>query len=110
MGVPSRAASTRVRSAWAAVADPAWAASTRPLSLAGGVLSIGVASAPLRHDLAQYHAPRLLEALRRTLPDETIASLRFEPDAAAASGPPSPARPAPKAGEAARRAASRRDE
>jgi hypothetical protein len=79
LGVPSKAASARVRAAWAAIADPEWAGRAEPQSLTGGVLVVGVASASLRHDLAQYHAARLLDSLRATLPAEGIAALRFEP-------------------------------
>jgi hypothetical protein len=79
LGVPSRAATSRVRAAWDAVADPAWAGLAAPSRLSAGVLVVSVSSSPLRHDLAQYHAPRLLEALRAALPHEGIAALRFEP-------------------------------
>jgi hypothetical protein len=109
LGVPSRAASSRVRSAWGAVADPAWAGLARPLSLSGGVLSIGVSSSALRHDLAQYHAARLLEALRRTLHDEPIVSLRFEPDPSSVAPAASPGDRAGSSRRAAR-PTSRRDE
>ena len=79
LGVPSRAASSRVRAAWATVAEPAWAGLVEPRRLTGGVLSIAVGPAALRHDLAQYHSARLLESLRRALPEEPIVALRFEP-------------------------------
>jgi hypothetical protein len=79
LGAPSRAASARVRAAWASVADPAWEGLASPLRLVGGELVVGVSSAALRHDLAQYHAARLLDALRRALPDEPFVALRFEP-------------------------------
>jgi hypothetical protein len=71
-----------VRAAWDALAEPAWEGLARPSRLSGGVLVIGVSSAPLRHDLAQYHAGRLLEALRAALPQEGIVALRFEPEEA----------------------------
>ena len=83
LGVPSRAISRRIGEAWAAVADPAWAGRARPQRLLGGVLVVGVSSAPLRLELVQFHAERLLAALRARLPTDPITSLRFAPEAAA---------------------------
>jgi hypothetical protein len=82
LGVPSRAATTRMREAWAAIADPAWAGKASPTRLVGGTFVVTVSSAPLREELAQFHAARLLEALRRILPDVPLAALRFEAGAA----------------------------
>jgi hypothetical protein len=87
LGTPSRAATSRVRAAWASVAEPSWTGVAWPLRLTGGELVIGVSAAALRHDLTQYHAARLLDALRRAMPDEPLAGLRFEsvsPDGAEA--------------------------
>lgn len=81
LGVPSKALSRRVLAAWAAVADPAWGRRTKPVRLLGGALVVGVSSAPLRLELAQFHAERLLAALRAHLPDDPITSLRFAPHA-----------------------------
>lgn len=81
LGVPGKALSRRVTDAWAAVADPAWAGRARPLRLLGGALVVGVASAPLRQELTQFHAERLLAALRAYLPKDPITSLRFAPHA-----------------------------
>jgi len=78
LGVPTRAASRRVLEAWGALADPAWAGKTSPTRLVGGTLCVAVSSAPLREELAQFHAARLLDAMRRALPDVPIAALRFE--------------------------------
>lgn len=79
LGTPSRAATSRLRAAWDAVAEPAWVGLAAPLRMSGGELVIGVSSAALRHDLAQYHAARLLDALRRALPHEPFVAIRFEP-------------------------------
>ncbi len=83
LGVPSRAVSRRIAEAWTAVADPAWAGRAKPMRLLGGVLVVGVSSAPLRLELVQFHAERLLAALRARLPTDPITSLRFAPEAIA---------------------------
>jgi hypothetical protein len=77
LGVPSKALSRRVRDAWDRVADPAWAGRARPERLQAGVLTVAVTSAPLREELMQFHAERLLAALRHALPDDSLTSLRF---------------------------------
>jgi predicted nucleic acid-binding Zn ribbon protein len=77
LGVPSRALSRRVRDAWTRVADPAWVARTEPLRLQAGVLTVAVSSAPLREELVQFHAERLLAAVRVALPQDPVVSLRF---------------------------------
>jgi hypothetical protein len=59
------------------VADPSWADRARPLRLQAGVLTVGVASAPLREELVQFHAERLLAALREILTQDNLVSLRF---------------------------------
>lgn len=96
LGVPSRAVSRRLNDAWIEIADPAWANRARPLRLFGGVLVVGVTSASLRLELAQFHAERLLAALRARLPNDPITALRFssESDSAGtgASAPPSTAK------------------
>jgi hypothetical protein len=78
LGVPTRAASRRVRAAWETAADPAWRGLAAPVRLIGGILVVAVSSASLREELAQFHAPRLLEVLKRLLPEEPIAAIRFE--------------------------------
>ena len=78
LGVPSRAASRRVAGAWKQIADRAWLGRAAPVRLEGGVLVVAVESAPLREELAQFHAERLRSALRSALPEETIVSIRFE--------------------------------
>ena len=78
LGVPSRALSRRVRDAWDGLADPAWHGLAAPSRVVAGTLVIVVESAPLRHDLAQFHAERLLSSLKEALPDDAIVGLRFE--------------------------------
>jgi hypothetical protein len=40
-----------------------------------------VSSAPLRLELAEFHAERLLAALKARLPNDPVTSLRFAPEA-----------------------------
>ena len=78
LGVPSQASTRRVRDAWERLAEPAWRGLAAPSRVVNGTLIVTVESAPLRQDLAQFHAERLLAALRAALPDEPIVGLRFE--------------------------------
>ena len=84
LGVPSKSVTRRVLSAWERVADPAWRGIATPPRLMAGTLIVSVGSAPLRQELAQFHAERLLAALKSLLPDDPITALRFE---AAGEGP-----------------------
>ena len=77
LGVPSKAASRRIRDAWNRVADEAWAGRTAPVRLQGGVLTVEVDSAPLREELTQFHAERLLAVLRIALTEDRLVALRF---------------------------------
>ena len=94
LGVPSRAVSRRLFEAWTECADPVWANRARPIRLFGGVLVVGVSSASLRLELAQFHAERLLAALRARLPKDPITALRFssEIDSATVSDAPGTAK------------------
>ena len=78
LGMPTRAASRRVMTAWATAADPAWRGRAAPARLIGGTLVVEVSSASLREELAQFHAPRLLEVMKKLLPEEPIVAIRFE--------------------------------
>lgn len=77
LGVPSRRVGDKLERAWAAAADPAWLSRTRLRRIEGGVLEIGVTSAPLREELAQFHQERLLEVLKTALPDVPLIGLYF---------------------------------
>ena len=79
LGVPSARIGAAVEAAWAQAASPTWRRVARPARLLGGVLEIVVDSAPLREELAQFHATRLLTVLRQALPDMTLIGLRFTP-------------------------------
>ena len=87
LGMPTRAASRRVMTAWTTAADPAWRGRAAPARLIGGTLVVEVSSASLREELAQFHAARLLEVMKRLLPEEPIVAIRFEAGAAAHRGP-----------------------
>jgi hypothetical protein len=76
--MPTRAASRRVMTAWTTAADPAWRGRAAPARLIGGTLVVEVSSASLREELAQFHAARLLEVMKRLLPEEPIVAIRFE--------------------------------
>jgi hypothetical protein len=79
LGLPSAKVSAAVRAAWAQAADPAWQERARPARLLGGVLEVEVDSAPLREELAQFHATRLLAVLQEALAGTTLLGLRFVP-------------------------------
>lgn len=80
MGLPSRRVSDRLRRIWDMVADPAWVGRVRLLRLEGGVLEVGVSSAPLREELVQFHRERLLDAIQTALSDVPIVGIRFVMD------------------------------
>jgi predicted nucleic acid-binding Zn ribbon protein len=63
--------------AWAEAAGPEHAAHTRVGALRRGVLEVVVDSAVLHQELAHYHKRRLLEALRKRLPNTPLSDLRF---------------------------------
>jgi predicted nucleic acid-binding Zn ribbon protein len=63
--------------AWIEAAGPEFAAHTRPGVLRRGVLEVIVGNAVLLQELAHFHKRRLLEQLRRQLPDTPLTDLRF---------------------------------
>src|ERR1700738_420831 len=63
--------------AWNEAAGPDHAAHTRVGALRRGVLEVLVDSAVLLQELAHYHKRRLLEELRRRLPNTPVTDLRF---------------------------------
>jgi hypothetical protein len=74
--VPARVAAP-VEAAWSQVAEPSWRPHVKLARIQGGVLEVAVTSAPLREELAQFHAQRLLAVLRQALPETTLVGLRF---------------------------------
>lgn len=85
LGVPSARVTARLRSAWEQASDPGWRGEARLLRIQGGVLEVAVRSAPLRQELVQFQAERLLSVLRSALPDVPLIGLRFVPDATEAA-------------------------
>ena len=80
LGVPSSRVTDRLRKAWQTACEDAWADRTRLRRLEGGVLEVGVASAALRDELANFHKDRLLTVLRTALPDVPLIGMRFIAD------------------------------
>src|SRR5207302_437759 len=72
-----RQARLQVERAWEESAGGKFAAQTRLVNLRRGVMEIEVNNAILLQELAHYHKRRLLEQLRKRLPNLTIADLRF---------------------------------
>lgn len=64
--------------AWAAAVGPAQASATRVAGLRRGILEVEVNNSVLLQELAQFHKRQLLEKLRASLADTTIADLRFK--------------------------------
>src|SRR6516165_3569011 len=63
--------------AWAEAVGPEHAAHTRVGALRRGTLEVVVDNAVLLQELAHFHKRRLLEQLRRRLPDTPLTDLRF---------------------------------
>ncbi len=63
--------------AWNEAVGPDHAAHSRVGGLRRGVLEVVVDNAVLLQELAHYHKRRLLEHLRRRLPNTPITDLRF---------------------------------
>ena len=77
LGVPSRPVTRRVVAAWEAGTESAWRGRAAPTRLQGGNLFVAVDSTPLRHELTQFHGPRLLSMLQALLPEDSLVALRF---------------------------------
>jgi predicted nucleic acid-binding Zn ribbon protein len=63
--------------AWRDVAGPRIADETGISSFRGGVLTIDVGSAPLKHELEVFQREELLAALRERLSGTFVSELRF---------------------------------
>jgi predicted nucleic acid-binding Zn ribbon protein len=63
--------------AWTEAVGPIHAAHTRVSAIRRGVLEVVVDNAVLLQELAHYHKRRLLEALRKQLPNTPLSDLRF---------------------------------
>lgn len=82
LGVPPVRVSASLEAAFDRAIEPAWRGDVKPERLQGGVLEVGVGSAALRQELAQFHAPRLLAVLREAVPSVPLVGLRFVATAA----------------------------
>lgn len=91
LGVPSQRVTTALQEAFDAALEPAWRGQVRLEALQAGVLDIGVSSAALREEIAQFHAPRLLAVLRAACPDIPLARLRVLSSAPAPAAAPATA-------------------
>ena len=67
----------RLEQAWREAAGAEHARHTRVGSLRRGVLEVTVDSAVLLQELAGFHKRRLLQQLRRLLPNAAVTDLRF---------------------------------
>jgi predicted nucleic acid-binding Zn ribbon protein len=67
----------RLVEAWRRAAGARVAEATRVLGVRQGVLQVAVGNSPLLCELAAYHKPALLEALRRECPETKIRDLKF---------------------------------
>jgi predicted nucleic acid-binding Zn ribbon protein len=67
----------RLEQAWEDAIGPEHAPHTRLGAHRRGVLEVLVDSGVVLQELAHYHKRRLLEALRKQLPDTTFTDLRF---------------------------------
>jgi hypothetical protein len=66
----------QLEQAWAAAIGPEWARHSRVRALRRGILEVEVNNAVLLHELTQFHKRRVLEQLRRELPEATVHDLR----------------------------------
>jgi predicted nucleic acid-binding Zn ribbon protein len=67
----------RLERAWTEAAGPEIARQTRTGTLRRGVLEVLVGNAVLLQELAHFHKRRLLESLRKQLPNTPLNDLRF---------------------------------
>jgi hypothetical protein len=66
-----------VSKVWPEVVGAATAARTRVAGVEEGRIRVEVASAAVKHDLAVFRRKRVLEELRRRLPDLRIREVRY---------------------------------
>ena len=72
-----RQARLHLERAWEEAAGPEFAAHARLVNIRRGVMEIEVNNTVLLQELASFHKRRLLEELRRRLPNTTLTDLRF---------------------------------
>jgi predicted nucleic acid-binding Zn ribbon protein len=72
-----RSGRLHLEKAWTEVLDQHHRERTRVLSLKRGVLEVEVNDAVLMQELSSFHRRRLLDALKKSLPNENVRELRF---------------------------------
>ena len=76
-GFKGTAAVDRARRAWNEVVGPLVAARTRVSSIENGQVRVEVASAALKHDLATFRQPEVVNGLKERLPDLGIRGVSY---------------------------------
>lgn len=76
-GYARRQADRDLREIWGEVAGPGWAAQSRPVKVARGILQVEVTSAALWSELTAFHTPELTRRLQRAAPHLRVKSIRF---------------------------------
>jgi predicted nucleic acid-binding Zn ribbon protein len=74
-----RSARLHLERAWANAIEAHQRDQTRVLCLKRGVLEIEVNDSVLMQELANFHRKRLLESLKKSLPNEHVKELKFRP-------------------------------
>lgn len=72
-----RSARQQLDQAWVNTVEPSYQPHTRVLVLRRGILEIEVNDAVLLQELASFHRRKLLEKIKKALPNSTIRELRF---------------------------------
>ena len=67
----------RVREVWPKILGSKLAARTRVTRLKGGTLTVEVASAALKHDLATFRREEVLQGLKERLPEFAITRVNY---------------------------------
>lgn len=72
-----RSGRAHLENAWAKAVDEAAQNRTRIVSLKRGVIEVEVNDAILLQELTSFHRRRLLEVLKKSLPNESVKDLKF---------------------------------
>mgnify|MGYP000334503123 CR=1 FL=1 len=77
LGVGKRGKSGRIQAAWLSAAGETLAAQTRPVHVAGNVLTVEVASSALMSELAGFRKNELVKKIRENFPEIAVLDIRF---------------------------------
>ena len=77
-GVAGRGESAQLAQDWRAAAGDRIADRTRVVGVRHGVLHVGVQNSALLGELASFHKDRLLDEMRRRLPESRLRGLKFK--------------------------------